>query len=241
MYSCYMACPELRPGSFILQTPSLVNGSRLLKLLPSSVYHPLVSLRENPPERESICLESHRELLTELVQSLGFPASTMTGPIPLSLAASPCFSPRLVVPCTLADPLVHSLPRRSAHPSRMCWVPQSRWAWPRGRSSASPRCSCCAKSCRFLRTSQSWPRSSPWFMNSTALDSSCPTWVKRQSPSSRPLGRIIMSLRPRSAYSVAAHYSKGDKSKHPFQIYPVPSCPVFLGLYCPFLQIAVKL
>lgn len=215
----------------------MVNGSWLLQLLPSSVYHPLISLRENlTPERESSSPESHSELLIELVQSQGFPSPPWLGPCLCHLQPLPCFSLRLVVPWVLADPSVRFLPRRSAHLSQMCWVPQSRWAWPRGRSSASPRCSCCAKSCRFLRTSQSWPRSSPWFTSSTALDSFCPTWVKRQSPSSKPLGRIIMSLRPRSAYSVAAHYSKGDKSKHPFQICPVPSCPVFLGPYCLFLQ-----
>lgn len=145
-------------------------------------------------------------------------------------------SPRLALCVLGAWWLIHFLPRRRAHHSQMCWVPQSPWAQPRGRSSASPHYSCCAKSCRFLRMSQSWPRSSPWFMNSTALDSSCPTWVRRQSPSSKPLGRIIMSLHPRSAFSVAAHYSKGDKSKHPFQIYPAPSCPVWLGPWCPFFK-----
>lgn len=125
-----------------------------------------------------------------------------------------------------------SLSRRRVHHSQKCWVPQSPWAQPRGRFSASLRCSCCAKFCRFPRMSLSWLRSLHWFTNSTALDSSCPTWVRRQSPSSKPLGRIIMSLHPRSAFSVAAHYSKGDKSKQPFQIYPVPSCLLSLGPSC---------
>lgn len=107
-------------------------------------------------------------------------------------------------------------------------MPQSPWAQPRGRSSANQHCSCCAKSCRFPRMSQSWPRSSLWFMSLIALGSSCPTWVRRRSPLSKPLGRITTSLHPRSAFSVAAHYSKGDKSKHRFQIYPPLAAPSYL-------------
>lgn len=140
------------------------------------------------------------------------------GPICLLLPDFYYFSLKLALSALSAWWSIHSLLRRWAHHSQMYWMPQSPWAQPRGRSSASPHCSCCAKSCRFLRMSQSWLRSSPWFMNSTALDLSCPTWVRRQSPSSKPLGRIIMSLRPRSAFSVAAHYSKGDKSKHPLTL-----------------------
>ena len=140
----------------------------------------------------------------------------------------------LFVPWALSDR--STLFRRRAHHSRMCWAPQSPWAQPRGRSSASQRCSCCAKSCRFLRMNQSWLRSSPWFMNSIALDSSCPTWVRRRSPSSKLLGRIIMSLHPRSAFSVAAHCSKGDKSKHLFQIYPSLAAPSYLARIAPFFK-----
>lgn len=51
--------------------------------------------------------------------------------------------------------LILSLSRRWVLHSQMDWVQR------KGRFSASPRCSCCAKSCRFLRMSRNWPRSSP--------------------------------------------------------------------------------
>lgn len=190
------------------------------------------------PERENSCCESQSELLAEWLKDLGFhfshkPSLCHSCPRGFSLRVA-SFMPSMVfrdgsaffqeASSPLPDVKGHRAPERS----------------PEG-DPAPINTAAAAQSPEILRMSQSWPRSSLlWFMNLIALSLILSNVSEdRRSPLVKPLGRITTSLHPRSAFSVAAHYSKGDKSKHRLG-FTLPSCPILLNPVT-LLQIPLRL